>query len=123
MKQFCIHGHDTALYGRNKVHACKQCAYEVQKVFRHNRRQFIQSFKSKPCTDCGIKYKPWQMQFDHLQNKLFVISNHMNRSKTRILKEISKCDIVCANCHADRSHRRQMNETNLRTLLNNLKEN
>lgn len=25
--------------------------------------------KDRPCADCGVKYPPWVMQFDHLGDK------------------------------------------------------
>lgn len=67
--------------------------------------------KSRPCVDCGIQYPPWVMQFDHVRGtKLFDISTAVNRlrcSLSTLMAEIEKCDVVCANCHADRTHKRR----------------
>jgi hypothetical protein len=72
-----------------------------------NKRDFINSLKDKPCADCGIKYAPWIMQFDHLvrSTKEHHVGSLVMYSKKRVLKEAAKCEVVCANCHADRSYR------------------
>lgn len=80
-----------------------------KKQIRENRLNFIRSLKSRPCTDCGVQYSWWIMQFDHLGDKDFTISRMggTTMSIEKILKEVAKCEIVCANCHADRSYRRR----------------
>ena len=46
------------------------------------------------------------MQWDHLpgEEKYSDVSNLLRRlSKDRVLKQIAKCELVCANCHAFRT--------------------
>jgi hypothetical protein len=64
--------------------------------------------KNQPCADCQKLYPPYVMQFDHVRGrKAFTISSKgMEVSRARLLAEIAKCDVVCANCHAERTHRR-----------------
>lgn len=68
----------------------------------------IQRLKDAPCTDCGNKYPYWVMQFDHVRGvKVGDISRLVaNRQLKKALEEIKKCDLVCANCHADRTYKR-----------------
>ena len=76
---------------------------------RHNAevRDYILSVKdNKPCTDCGISYRYWQMDFDHLENKEFNIGTERGKKLDRIKKEIAKCELVCSNCHRTRTHER-----------------
>jgi len=63
----------------------------------------------KPCFDCGIQYSPWVMQFDHINpfQKKFTIADMINGSLEDLKKEISKCQVVCANCHAERTHKQR----------------
>lgn len=70
------------------------------------------SLKEKPCSDCGVSYPHYVMDFDHLGEKEFSLSNARQgaMSKSRILKEISKCQLVCANCHRVRTHNRYTRE-------------
>jgi hypothetical protein len=48
------------------------------------------------------------MDFDHRdgETKLFNIGNATNFDRQRILAEIHKCDLVCANCHRIRTQLR-----------------
>jgi len=50
------------------------------------------------------------MDFDHREpgSKRHTVSRMIGRAGTAtILAEIAKCDIVCANCHRDRTFRRR----------------
>lgn len=64
-------------------------------------RQFIRDLKNKPCMDCGKKYPPEVMEFDHRDGseKVFEIASATRLGRFRILEEAAKCDLVCANCH------------------------
>lgn len=80
---------------------------------RHAKaREFVASLKDKPCTDCGIKYPYYVMQFDHLpgEQKEFTIGTHRTLPKEVLIAEANKCDVVCANCHAVRTWKRRHGE-------------
>ncbi|OXR46664.1 hypothetical protein B7C42_01639 [Nocardia cerradoensis] len=75
--------------------------------YRDINRSIIREAKSKPCADCGVSYPYYVMQFDHLGDKKFNIGAiGPTASRKRLLAEIAKCDVVCANCHAERSYQR-----------------
>ena len=82
---------------------------QAQKRYRLKRREFLDSLKSTPCTDCGIKYPPYVMDFDHLPGteKKFHIGQRLNRPLDEVLEEIEKCEVVCSNCHRIRTHNRK----------------
>jgi hypothetical protein len=88
--------------------ACKACERNRVKRVRNEIRLFIDSFKARPCADCGKTYPPWVMDFDHRSGKDFDIAGAIGKclSKERIRAEIEKCDVVCSNCHRQRSHDR-----------------
>jgi hypothetical protein len=68
-------------------------------------RAAIKSAKEVPCLDCGISYPYYVMDFDHVRGeKLFNIGASSHFGYNKILIEIAKCDIVCANCHRIRCH-------------------
>ena len=55
------------------------------------------------CVDCGYAAHAQALQFDHISdNKKAAVSNLIRSDYcwATILKEISKCEIRCANCHA-----------------------
>jgi hypothetical protein len=74
-------------------------------------RAFIDELKSKPCSDCGNQYDPCAMDFDHINNdKEFDIALMITRkcSKQAILREVAKCELVCAVCHRIRTKKRNL---------------
>ena len=88
--------------------------YMAQYRLRH--REVVNALKRKPCLDCGVSYLPCVMEFDHVRGKkefdiAFAVSS--NKSIDLILKEIIKCDLVCANCHRTRTYYRHKLSTSL----------
>lgn len=80
-------------------------------LYLHNRymtiKQFVDRLKDKPCIDCRGIFHRWQMDFDHVRgNKKFNVCQPGSRSIQTVIDEIAKCDLVCANCHRDRTHKR-----------------
>jgi hypothetical protein len=68
----------------------------------------VRAMKNAPCKDCCVKYHFSAMEFDHVRgDKLFDISKHKHYGKDKVLAEIAKCDLVCANCHRIRTHLRR----------------
>ena len=69
-------------------------------------RESIRRLKDVPCLDCGRRYHHSQMEFDHSRGvKSFNIaaSGGSTLKSERLQRELSKVDIVCANCHALRT--------------------
>ncbi len=75
---------------------------------RRELREWVSSLKNIPCTDCKKEYPAVVMQFDHLgdEKKVDTVSKLVSGQYSRetILREIRKCEIVCANCHLIRTH-------------------
>lgn len=73
-------------------------------------QQLIYKIKEQPCMDCDQQYPHYVMDFDHRdgEEKMFNVSYvvRMGISHKRILEEVAKCDVVCSNCHRERTHRR-----------------
>ncbi len=59
------------------------------------------------CVDCGEK-NHIVLDFDHIRDKKYNVSRmiHDGFSWKAIMKEIQKCEVVCANCHRIRTHQR-----------------
>ena len=75
-------------------------------VARQRSRETLNTLKAKPCTDCGGIFPPECMDFDHKESKDFEIGRHYRKSLDKLLAEIEKCDLVCANCHRVRTSNR-----------------
>jgi hypothetical protein len=66
------------------------------------KRQLWNSLKAVPCADCAEVYHYSQMDFDHVRGVKIGEVSQMT-SKAAILEEAAKCDVVCANCHRERT--------------------
>lgn len=104
---------------------CKKCSSEVrieyyknnrekENQYDKNKRQQAQNkiweFKKTPCADCNQSFHPVCMDFDHISDKKFSIAEGINIHKypmNKLLKEIEKCEVVCANCHRKRTWERK----------------
>lgn len=103
---------------------CKDCQHELQALRRTNpawlkkhtdynnalrkeRMLRVEKLKDKPCTDCGHKFPPYCMDFDHVRGQKEFYVTESVRSWERTEKEIAKCELVCANCHRIRTYRRK----------------
>jgi hypothetical protein len=78
----------------------------------HKRKEQLREFYTQlkanlECTQCGESH-PATLQFHHRepQKKEFVLSAAVRQgySIERIKREITKCTVLCANCHAKRHY-------------------
>jgi hypothetical protein len=104
---------DRRHYAKGLCSICyKRTIYNTNQ--RHNdylaSRRFIDYLKEAPCMDCGDSFPTECMDFDHRpdEQKSFSISSGIMYKYNReaILKEVAKCDLVCANCHRIRTKAR-----------------
>ena len=103
---------------------CKECGKRfTHSHYKRNKRQyldrnarayakrvaFVRQMKSRPCADCGVQYPYYVMDFDHRDGtrKSFALNSVHRVKMSAIRQEIEKCDVVCANCHRERTQRRK----------------
>jgi hypothetical protein len=100
-----------------KERACKRRWYQNNRevyLTRNKRkkevlRNVMRDHKSKPCADCSGEFPYYVMDFDHREDE--TKTAHVSRmiekmSLQKLLEEIEKCDVVCANCHRIRTFQR-----------------
>lgn len=91
-------------YAKNHYQANRDQYIERNHLRRKQRTDensaYIEEYLSThPCVDCGEK-DPIVLQFDHLKDKEFGIGSYQREVDIeRLKKEISKCEVRCANCH------------------------
>jgi uncharacterized membrane protein (UPF0182 family) len=90
-------------YQRNREQLLKNQA-EKNKRFAENRRKWLVDYKKTlECARCGENH-PATLTFHHRDSseKSFEIGNALKLGVglKRLLAEIDKCEVVCANCHA-----------------------
>jgi NADH:ubiquinone oxidoreductase subunit F (NADH-binding) len=102
----CRKDYDREYHARNRARRQEQVKERRRRLHEWNNR--IKS--STPCADCGRTFHPVAMTWDHLPgtDKVTEVSNLVRAGKTiQARKEIEKCEVVCANCHAVRSYERR----------------
>lgn len=89
-------------YDKNRqgTRAYKTRKITLVKVRRRRNRKLVCDYLSKtPCV-CGESRLPC-LQFDHTRGtKSYTVSCMMDLSIGKIMEEIGKCTVRCANCHA-----------------------
>lgn len=130
----CRQTKDTSEFAQNASrkdgfhHSCKEC----HKQYAHNHyknnkevylartaernkavalvgRAFLAKAKDVPCKDCGMSYPSYVMDFDHVHGQKVNNVGNMARDgvTSKLLDEMAKCDVVCANCHRIRTYDRK----------------
>ena len=76
---------------------------------RKRLRARLWALKEGPCADCGQVYPPWVMQFDHVRGTKEggVSRMAVGASLERLMAEVEKCELVCGNCHLNRTYLRK----------------
>lgn len=80
---------------------------EKERTKERTRRlkKWFRNYKQKlSCEECGESHRAC-LDFHHKGEKEIEVSklvSRYNTSKDRILEEIEKCDVLCANCHRKR---------------------
>lgn len=79
-----------------------------------DRRTRLDAIKSVPCMDCGGRFPPVCMDFDHRDPSTKANDRTASMSTfaasqpwSVVMAEIAKCDVVCANCHRIRTSNQQ----------------
>lgn len=101
----------TAEYHREYYQANKQRRREINKKSVDAKMQRIAKIKlERGCIDCGYNKHPHALDFDHVTGvKEFSLAHVRlhNYAWSKIEEEITKCEVVCANCHRIRTSDRR----------------
>lgn len=93
-------------YDRQRYQKVKDIRREQTKQRQEQQRELLRQLKmTLSCIRCGFTGHPAAIQFHHREasEKSFNIADVVSRgnhSWKRVLEEIKKCDVLCANCHA-----------------------
>lgn len=97
---------------------CKECANKIEIDRYHKKQEMINEHKDT-CAKCG-ENRYYVLDFHHVEpsEKEFTISQVKIGSKERILNEIDKCIVLCANCHRAFHHLNKFEGISLEDFLN-----
>ena len=91
---------------------------------REEVKAAIAKLKDAPCLDCGNRFPPVAMDFDHLGGKTKSIAEMAGQAYKLdlILEEIKRCELVCACCHRIRTEKRKQNLARVYTVQLSMKK-
>jgi len=95
-------------YGKEHYAANRQRYIDLEAKRKRARAEktmlfLLEYLRENPCADCG-EADPLVLEFDHIGEKNFEIGAGLpDRNWNSILREIAKCEVVCANCHRRRT--------------------
>lgn len=100
----CKTAYDREWYRRNRDKhraAINELRFERADI----NRRLLRDTKAAPCADCGVRYPPYVMDFDHAEGEKMATVGRIVRNwpTERLVEEIAKCAVVCANCHRERT--------------------
>ena len=107
---------------KSKAHDKERYPYEKtrraaaqQRRRKSNLVRLWELKESNPCMDCNEFFPAICMDFDHrdAETKVNCVGSMIGFNWETIETEISKCDLVCSNCHRIRTdaRRRQLHDT------------
>lgn len=94
-------------YEANKA-KIKARAREHAAKTRRTVREWLHAYLLEhPCVDCG-ETNPIVLEFDHVRGtKIFNVgeATSKGRSLKRVIAEVEKCEVRCANCHRRKTYK------------------
>lgn len=91
----------------------KEAYLERTKAKKIRLQMMLREAKDKPCMDCDVKYPYYVMDLDHRPDEVKLVDPSKLPSLGSVRKleqEIAKCDVVCSNCHRQRTFDRKSGE-------------
>jgi hypothetical protein len=87
-------------YKNNHDKQLKEVYKRKRRVINEHRKFLFDFYKKNPCVDCG-ETDPLVLELDHQRDKIMEVSRMISGgwSKQKVLDEIAKCEVRCANCH------------------------
>jgi len=114
-KSFCKLCNREYLYDRTKGHRGTQCnSCSVRKSQRKKKQNFVNHFGGK-CSKCGYDRCVNALEFHHngdVDKEDSPSNVIMHWSWDRALDELSKCILVCSNCHREIHHNEYVGKHN-----------
>ena len=77
-----------------------------RKKYKDERKKFLSDYKLKHgCSVCGYNKCADALEFDHIDRsqKSFGLNAAPSYSWEKVLAEIEKCVLLCANCHREKT--------------------
>lgn len=101
----CKLQYERAFYARTPLAAKQVARTAKRRRVKKQNKDLVRAYLSRhPCVDCG-EADPIVLDFDHCRGKLANVSDLIHHSSVaRVMAEIEKCEVRCANCHRRKTY-------------------
>ena len=99
-------------YKQNKAIMDIRSGQQTVKARERNTKYIKEYLNTHPCVDCGMKDLR-TLDFDHVKGQKYKNISLMRikgASLNRLIAEINKCEVRCANCHRIITYERRIAE-------------
>lgn len=90
---------------QSKTHGrrCRKCNVEHVTAWRLRTKQRLVDLKGGKCERCGYDKYNGALEFHHHDpgQKEFSLNQGNTRAWGRLVEEVEKCSLLCANCHRE----------------------
>jgi hypothetical protein len=98
-----LKGYNREYYQRNRKHLLEKQREKNRRLAGNRRKWLVEYKRTLSCIRCGENH-PATLTFHHKKStdKSFEIGNAiaLGVSLQKLIAEIEKCEVLCANCHA-----------------------
>jgi hypothetical protein len=100
----CMRAYRREHYKNNKgpyIERARRQGRNVREIVKRTKQAF------GICLDCRQEWPWYVLQYDHRPGEMKLMKVGRASTLNQARQEIAKCDIVCANCHAERTWQRK----------------
>lgn len=107
----------------------EELRYERQAKNKEINQKRMWKMKQEPCADCGLRWHPYAMSFDHIDRKGMKTNSKgkvtpLNQltywNPTVFNMQLKLMDVVCRNCHMIREAKRDINDPKVKPNMKHL---
>lgn len=99
----CARDYQRKWHQKNRDKRLKRRQERKQEI----RRWVLDYLSSNPCVKCG-ETDPVVLEFDHLRDKTLIVSRLIaGYGLDSVKHEVAKCQVMCANCHREKTAEEQ----------------
>ncbi len=94
---------DPSKFSPTRSTDCTKCCSTARNKATNENKEWAIKYMGGQCFVCGYNDSHWALQFHHInpEDKDEGAKNMMRWSRIRLKKELLKCRMLCANCHAE----------------------
>lgn len=83
-------------------HRCVSCYTALKTAYKRKQKGELSALKrGLSCVRCGFSdYRALQFHHRRPEEKSFAVGEAGSMAYASVLREIEKCDVLCANCHS-----------------------